>query len=93
MDTVSHLRPHLLAFAMDFVRLCLWLLILMIVFVPLERLFALHPRKVFRKAWRPEYDGSYYVRDVAAETGKRFVVGIKPDGVSLKRSGIITFET
>jgi sterol desaturase/sphingolipid hydroxylase (fatty acid hydroxylase superfamily) len=51
MDTVSHLRPHLSAFAMDFVRLCLWLLILMIVFVPLERLCALHPQKVFRKAF------------------------------------------
>jgi sterol desaturase/sphingolipid hydroxylase (fatty acid hydroxylase superfamily) len=51
MDTVSHLRPHLFAFALDFVRLCLWLLILMIVFVPLERLCALHPQKVFRKAF------------------------------------------
>jgi sterol desaturase/sphingolipid hydroxylase (fatty acid hydroxylase superfamily) len=51
MDTVSYLRPHLLAFAMDFVRLCLWLLILMIVFVPLERLCGLHPQKVFRKAF------------------------------------------
>jgi sterol desaturase/sphingolipid hydroxylase (fatty acid hydroxylase superfamily) len=51
MDIVSHLQPHLSAFALDFVRLCMWLLILMIVFVPLERLFAVHPQKVFRKAF------------------------------------------
>jgi sterol desaturase/sphingolipid hydroxylase (fatty acid hydroxylase superfamily) len=51
MDTVSHLEPHLLAFMLDFVRLCMWLLIVMIVFVPLERLCALHPQKVFRKAF------------------------------------------
>jgi sterol desaturase/sphingolipid hydroxylase (fatty acid hydroxylase superfamily) len=44
MDTFSHL-------ALDFIRLCVWLLILMIVFVPLERLCALHPQKVFRKAF------------------------------------------
>jgi sterol desaturase/sphingolipid hydroxylase (fatty acid hydroxylase superfamily) len=51
MDIVSHLRPHLLAFALDFIRLCTWLLILMIVFVPLERLCAVRPQKVFRKAF------------------------------------------
>src|SRR5260370_34252804 len=51
MDIAGHLEPRLLAFAVDFVRLCMWLLILMIVFVPLERLCALHPQKVFRKAF------------------------------------------
>src|SRR5260370_3322989 len=51
MATVGHREPRLLACAVDFVRLCMWLLILMIVFVPLERLCALHPQKVFRKAF------------------------------------------
>jgi sterol desaturase/sphingolipid hydroxylase (fatty acid hydroxylase superfamily) len=51
MDIVSRLQPHLSAFARDLLRLCMWLLILMIVFVPLERLCALHPQKVFRKAF------------------------------------------
>src|SRR5260370_15968453 len=51
MATVGHREPRLLACAVDFVRLCMWLLILMIVFVTLERLCALHPQKVFRKAF------------------------------------------
>jgi len=51
MDILSHLQPPLLAFAIDFLRLCLWLLVLMIVFVPLEKHSALHPQKLFRKAF------------------------------------------
>jgi sterol desaturase/sphingolipid hydroxylase (fatty acid hydroxylase superfamily) len=31
-------------------RLCVWLVLLTVIFVPLERLFALHPQKIFRKA-------------------------------------------
>ncbi len=31
------------------VRLSLWLTILVVIFVPLERLFAVHPQKVLRK--------------------------------------------
>jgi sterol desaturase/sphingolipid hydroxylase (fatty acid hydroxylase superfamily) len=38
-------------FALDIARLFVWLVLLMIVFVPLERLCALHPQKVFRKAF------------------------------------------
>lgn len=34
-----------------FFRLCLWLLIIMMVFVPLERMLSLHPRKILRKAF------------------------------------------
>ena len=34
----------------DVFRLSIWLLLLMIIFVPLERLFAVHPHKVFRKS-------------------------------------------
>jgi len=40
-----HLLPGLTSIA----RQCAWLLLLAIVFVPLERLFALHPRKFFCK--------------------------------------------
>jgi sterol desaturase/sphingolipid hydroxylase (fatty acid hydroxylase superfamily) len=32
------------------VRLCVWLALLSVVFIPLERLFALHPEKILRKA-------------------------------------------
>ena len=51
MDIVSHFEHRLLALGVDFVRLCLWLLILTMIFVPLERLCALHPQKVFRRAF------------------------------------------
>lgn len=42
--------PNLLAFGTDVFRLCLWLVLLAAIFVPLERLFALRPSRVFRKA-------------------------------------------
>jgi sterol desaturase/sphingolipid hydroxylase (fatty acid hydroxylase superfamily) len=41
---------HILAYAVQLVRLSVWLVLLSVIFVPLERLFALHPQKVFRKA-------------------------------------------
>lgn len=36
------------SFLTDVVRLCLWLAILVVIFVPLERLFAAHPQKILR---------------------------------------------
>lgn len=41
---------HLQAFLIDAARLSAWLLLLVVIFLPLERLSALHPHKVFRKA-------------------------------------------
>ena len=41
---------HLSAYALQLFRLCVWLTLLSVIFVPMERLFALHPQKVFRKA-------------------------------------------
>jgi sterol desaturase/sphingolipid hydroxylase (fatty acid hydroxylase superfamily) len=41
--------PHLQAFLISIIRISLWLAILVMIFVPLEQLFAVHPRKVFRK--------------------------------------------
>jgi sterol desaturase/sphingolipid hydroxylase (fatty acid hydroxylase superfamily) len=41
--------PQLQGFLIDVLRLSLWLVILAAIFVPLERLFAAHPQKVFRK--------------------------------------------
>ncbi len=51
MEALGHLLRSLAPLALDIARLCVWLALLMVVFVPLERLFALHPRKVFRKAF------------------------------------------
>jgi len=41
------LDQHLL---LSLLRVCVWLVLLSIIFVPLERLFALHRQKIFRKA-------------------------------------------
>ncbi len=35
----------------NIVRLCVWLVLLTVIFVPLERLFAVHRQKIFRKAF------------------------------------------
>jgi len=42
---------HIPQFALDVFRLCVWLMLLMAIFVPLERLCALHQQKAFRKAF------------------------------------------
>lgn len=50
MEALQSLDPRLLAYLVQIFRLCLWLVILAVIFTPLERLFALHPKKIFRKA-------------------------------------------
>lgn len=50
--------PQLQAFAVDILRLSIWLLLLMVVFLPIERLFAVHPQNVFRKSF--PLDLAYY---------------------------------
>jgi sterol desaturase/sphingolipid hydroxylase (fatty acid hydroxylase superfamily) len=52
--------PHLLSFALEVVRLCVWLLLLALIFGPLERLFSLHRQKFFRKALLQDV-GYYFV--------------------------------
>ena len=43
------LSPQVYQFLTDVYRLSIWLTILTVIFVPLERLFAAHPQKIFRK--------------------------------------------
>jgi sterol desaturase/sphingolipid hydroxylase (fatty acid hydroxylase superfamily) len=45
----EQLARHAWVFAYDVGRLAVWLVLLVAVFVPLERLFALHPAKIWRK--------------------------------------------
>src|SRR5580704_758323 len=45
----EQLARHALGFAIDVGRLAVWLVLLVSIFVPLERLFALHPAKIWRK--------------------------------------------
>jgi len=49
MDAIQQL--HLPALAIDILRLSLWLLVIMAIFVPLEKCFPLHRQKLFRKAY------------------------------------------
>lgn len=58
METLRQLQQHLPPFAFGVFKLCIWLLLLMVVFVPLERFFARHSQKVFRKAFLT--DLAYY---------------------------------
>lgn len=57
--------PHLARFVVDLLRLTLWLLILALIFVPLERLFPLHRQRIFR----PE---------IAVDLGYFFLNGLLP---------------
>ena len=52
------MQQHLYQFAVELFRLCVWLLLLLVVFVPLERLSALHPQKIFRRGFAT--DLAYY---------------------------------
>ena len=54
-----YLRP----FALDIVRLSIWLAILIVIFIPLERLFPLRPQKVFRKSILADV-GYYFVNNL-----------------------------
>ena len=45
-----HLQPRLAQLALDALRLCIWLALLMVIFVPLEKGWGLRPRRLFRKA-------------------------------------------
>jgi sterol desaturase/sphingolipid hydroxylase (fatty acid hydroxylase superfamily) len=58
MPILARLEYHALPLAYDFVRLCVWLLLLILIFAPLERIFAVHPQKVFRKSFLT--DLAYY---------------------------------
>lgn len=53
-------QQHLVAFVLSVVRLCAWLLILALIFFPLERLFALHRHKTFHKSFGSDV-GYYFI--------------------------------
>jgi len=63
MDLLRQLQSHLPPLAVDVIRLSIWLLLLMVIFVPLERMFAVHPHKVFRKSF-PTDLGYYFLNSL-----------------------------
>jgi len=58
-------QQHLLMFLLTGVRLCTWLVLLALIFLPLERLFGLHPQQIFRKS-------------TAVDIGYFFISGLVP---------------
>jgi sterol desaturase/sphingolipid hydroxylase (fatty acid hydroxylase superfamily) len=64
MEALNSIDPRLPAYALQVLRLCLWLVILATIFAPLERLFALHPNRIFRKAIVTDL-GYYFISNLA----------------------------
>jgi sterol desaturase/sphingolipid hydroxylase (fatty acid hydroxylase superfamily) len=60
METLRQLQQNLPPFALDIFRTCVWLVILMVIFVPLERLCARHPQRVFRQGFLTDL-GYYFI--------------------------------
>jgi sterol desaturase/sphingolipid hydroxylase (fatty acid hydroxylase superfamily) len=58
MDALQLINQQLSDIPLVVARLMVWLVLLFAIFVPLERLFALRPAKVFRAGWRN--DLTYY---------------------------------
>ncbi len=72
-------QHHLQLAAVSVLRLCAWLLLLSVVFLPLERLFALHPQRVFRKA-------------IAVDLGYYFLSSLLPGLVLTAPLSVIAWE-
>src|SRR5206468_1712925 len=49
MDDILFYLNDLPQYVLQPLKLCIWLVILTVIFVPLEWMFALHPSKIFRK--------------------------------------------
>ena len=60
METLRLIQQTYPPFVVDIIRLCLWLVLLVILFVPLERVFSRHPQKVFRKGFFTDL-GYYFI--------------------------------
>jgi sterol desaturase/sphingolipid hydroxylase (fatty acid hydroxylase superfamily) len=51
MESLRQLQQDLPPIALDVFRLCIWLVLLVLIFVPVERLWAQHRQRVFRNAF------------------------------------------
>jgi sterol desaturase/sphingolipid hydroxylase (fatty acid hydroxylase superfamily) len=63
MDTLRQLQQNLPPLAFDAFRLCVWLVLLLVIFVPVERLWAQHPQKVFRRGFLRDL-GYYFLNSL-----------------------------
>ncbi len=63
MEILRQLQQHLPPFVLDVFRLCVWLVLLTVIFVPLERLCGVHTQKVFRKGFLTDL-GYYFLNSL-----------------------------
>jgi sterol desaturase/sphingolipid hydroxylase (fatty acid hydroxylase superfamily) len=63
MEILRQLQQHLPPFALDVFRLCVWLVLLIMIFVPLERLCARRSQPVFRKGFVTDL-GYYFINSL-----------------------------
>jgi sterol desaturase/sphingolipid hydroxylase (fatty acid hydroxylase superfamily) len=63
MSSLAALQHPLGVFVVDVVRLCVWLVLLTAIFLPLERMFAVHPQRFFRKAFLTDL-GYYFLNSL-----------------------------
>jgi sterol desaturase/sphingolipid hydroxylase (fatty acid hydroxylase superfamily) len=66
-DFLDSVDPRLLPWLTEVGHLALWLVVLSVIFAPLERLFALHPKKIFRKAVVTDI-GYYFMNNLLITT-------------------------
>jgi len=59
MEAIRQLQQSF-PLAVDILRLTVWLTLLMVIFVPLERIFAVRPQKIFRKSFLADL-GYYFL--------------------------------
>lgn len=63
MEALRQLQQHLPPLAFDVIRLSIWLVLLVLIFVPLEKLYAQHRQKVFRKGFLTDL-GYYFLNSL-----------------------------
>lgn len=68
-------QPHLLAFLLNVVRLSVWLVLLTVLFAPLEHLFAQRPQKLFRAAVLTDL-GYYFLSSLLPSTLLSLPLGV-----------------
>ncbi|HZD30229.1 MAG TPA: sterol desaturase family protein [Candidatus Angelobacter sp.] len=71
MEILRGLQQNYPPWVVDIVRLSVWLLLLMMIFVPVERLFAATPQKVFRKGWLTDL-GYYFLNGLLTKAALVF---------------------
>jgi sterol desaturase/sphingolipid hydroxylase (fatty acid hydroxylase superfamily) len=86
MDTLHSLQ-QLLPLALPVLRLALWLLILSVIFIPLEKLFGSQPKKIFR----PDFltDLGYYLLNSIAP---KFLLALPTAWLALAANSLVPAE-